>query len=107
MALNGMMIGFLMGQMAADGQQVWLLVLKGILPHGVLELPALFLAAGFGIMLGVSVFRGIFGSLFGKTDPWQLFVRSIRGSVPVLVVLVVLLLLAAIVESTVTYSLMS
>lgn len=107
MALNGMVIGFLFGSTSVDGHQVWLLVLKGILPHGILELPALFLAAGFGMMLGVGVLKGVFGSLFGKTDPWRLFVRSILGSVPALAVLIVLLFLAAIVESTVTYSLMS
>jgi len=107
MTLNGMLIGFLFGTMAHEGLPVAQLVVKGILPHGILELPALFLAAGFGMMLGVGVLKGVFGSLFGKTDPWQLFVRSIRGSVPALVVLIVLLLLAAVVESTVTYSLMS
>ncbi len=107
MALNGMLMGFLFGAMSQEGQPVGLLIVKGILPHGILELPALFLAAGFGMMLGVGVLRGVFGSLFGKTDPWGLFSRSIRGSIPALVVLVVLLLLAAIVESTVTYSLMT
>jgi len=107
MVLNGMVIGFLFSSMAEQGEQVWLLALKGIVPHGIVELPALFLAAGFGMMLGVGVLRGIVGSLFGKTDPWGLFVRSLRGSVPALLALLALLLLAAVLESTVTYSLMS
>lgn len=107
LVLNGMLMGFLFGRMADAGEPVGLLIVKGILPHGILELPALFLAAGFGMMYGVGLLRGVFGSLFGKTDPWGLFVRSIRGTIPALVILVVLLLLAAVVESTVTYSLMS
>lgn len=107
MILNGMLIGFTFGLMSAEGHQVWLLALKGILPHGILELPALFLAAGFGMMLGMGLLIGIFGSLFGKTDPWSLFTRSLRGSIPVLIVLIGLLFVAAIVESTITYRLMA
>lgn len=107
MVLNGMLIGFTFGLMADQGEQVWLQALKGLVPHGILELPALFLAGGFGMMLGVGLLKGIFGSLFGKTNPWSLFSRSLRGSVPALVVLVVVLFIAAIVESTISYSLMT
>lgn len=106
MVLNGMLVGFMFSLMAEHGEQVWLQALKGLVPHGILELPALFLAAGFGMMLGVGLIKGIFGSLFGKTEPWSLFSRSLRGSVPALVILVVLLFFAAIVESTISYSLM-
>ena len=107
MALNGMVIGFMFGAMADAGEPVLPVIVKGILPHGILELPALFLAAGFGMLLGMSVIKGMLGSLFGKTEPWRQFKRSLIGSVPALIVLVVVLLLAAILESTVTYSLMS
>lgn len=107
MALNGMVLGFMFGTFADKGENVAALIVKGILPHGILELPALFLASGFGLLLGVSMLRGLFGSLFGKTSPWEPFVRALKGTVPALMLLVVLLFLAALVESTVTYSLMS
>lgn len=107
MALNGMVMGFLFGGMADEGRNVGMLIVKGILPHGIVELPALFLAAGFGMLLGVSVIKGVFGSLFGKTEPWRLFLRSIIGSVPAAILIVVMLLVAAIIESTITLSLMS
>jgi stage II sporulation protein M len=107
MALNGMVLGFVFGEMADQGHNVLPYIVKGILPHGILELPALFLAAGFGMLLGVSALKGVFGSLFGKNEPWGLFVRAIKGTVPAAVLLLVLLLLAAIIESTITYSLMT
>ncbi len=107
MAINGMVLGFMFGTLADRGENVAALIVKGILPHGILELPALFLASGFGLLLGVSMIKGLFGSLFGKTDPWALFIRSLKGTVPALILLIVLLFLAAVIESTVTYSLMS
>lgn len=100
---NGMIIGFLFGGMADHGENVWLLVAKGILPHGVLELPALFLACGFGIRLGLTLLKGIFGSAFGKTQPWGAFVRTAAGTVPAMILIAVMLLMAAVIESTVTY----
>ncbi len=105
MVLNGMVIGFMFGQIAEQGVNVFPLVVKGILPHGIIELPALFLASGFGMLLGVGLLKGVFGSLFGKKGSWQLFRRSLKGTVPALLVLVAALLLAALIESTVTYAL--
>lgn len=104
---NGMVLGYLFGGLADQGENVWLLVLKGILPHGIFELPALFLACAFGIRLGLTLLKGIFGSVFGKSEPWGAFIRTAAGSVPALIVVSVLLLLSAVIESTVTFWLMS
>jgi len=103
---NGMILGYLFGGLADHGENVGLLILKGILPHGILELPAVFLACAVGIRFGVTLLKGIWGSLLGKDGAWNGFVRTATGSVPALVVVVVMLLAAAAVESTVTNWLM-
>ncbi|KIL36350.1 hypothetical protein SD71_08285 [Cohnella kolymensis] len=104
---NGMVIGFLLGEIADRGENVWLIVLKGLLPHGILELSAIFLACAFGVRFGVTLLQGIAGSVFGKDRAWHPFVRTAIGSVPALILVFTLLLAAAVVESTVTYWLMS
>jgi len=105
--LNGMILGYLLAGFSANGENVFMLIVKGLLPHGVLELTAVFLACAFGIRFGMTLIRGIFGSAFGKKEPWQPFVRTSIGAVPALVAIVVLLLIAAVVESTITLRLMS
>lgn len=104
---NGLILGYLLSGIADNGQNVWLLIVKGLLPHGVLELSALFLACGFGIRFGMTLIKGIAGSALGKSNSWQPFVRTATGSVPALIVVTVVLFIAAVVESTITYWLMS
>lgn len=100
---NGMLMGYVLKLVSWNDQNVWLAVAKGILPHGILELCAVFLACAFGIRFGISFIRGIGRSLTGKENAWKPFVRTAIGAVPGLTVIVILLLLAAAVESTVTY----
>lgn len=104
---NGMVMGFLLGRVADQGENVGLLVAKGLLPHGILELSAIFLACAFGLRFGVTLVQGIAGSVFAKDRAWHPFVRTAIGSVPALILVFALLLLAAIVESTITYWLMT
>jgi stage II sporulation protein M len=104
---NGMILGHLIGGMANEGHNVWLLIIKGLLPHGILELSAIFLACGFGMRFGVTLFKGIVGSTLGKEKSWQPFVHTAIGSVPALILVTVMLIIAAVVESTITYWLMS
>jgi stage II sporulation protein M len=104
---NGMVMGFLLGRVADQGENVWLLVVRGLLPHGVLELSAIFLACAFGLRFGVTLLQGIAGSVFGKERAWYPFVRTATGSVPALILVFAVLLVAAIVESTITYWLMT
>jgi len=103
---NGMVMGYLFKGLANQGENIGLLIVKGILPHGILELPALFFACGYGIRLGFQLIKGIFGSLIGKTAPWSGFALALKGSVPAALLLIVLLLVAALLESTVTYWMM-
>ncbi|TVX95602.1 stage II sporulation protein M [Cohnella terricola] len=99
---NGMILGYMLSILSDKGENMFLLIVKGILPHGIFELTAVFLACAFGLRFGMTLIKGIFGSAFGKKEPWQPFVRTATGAVPALIVVVVLLLLAAAVESTIT-----
>ncbi len=103
---NGMVLGYLLSEFSESGENMFMLIVKGLLPHGILELPAVFLACAFGIRFGMTLIRGVFGSAFGKKEPWQPFVRTATGALPAIIVVVVLLLLGAVVESTVTFWLM-
>ncbi|QMV41538.1 stage II sporulation protein M [Cohnella cholangitidis] len=104
---NGMVIGYVLGEAAEQGHNLWASVIKGILPHGIFELSAVFLAAAFGMRFGMTLIKGVFGSAFGKSQAWQPFVRTAIGAVPAVILVLVLLLVAGVVESTVTFWLMS
>lgn len=102
LALNGLIMGYLFSQLAAKGGDIWPMIVKGILPHGILELPAVFLAAAYGILLGAKMLQGMGRSMTGKPQPWAEFVRILRGSVVIYLVVALLLLAAAGIESTLT-----
>jgi stage II sporulation protein M len=100
---NGTFLGYLLANQAAGaGLNPWLLFVVGILPHGIFELTAVFLACGFGMRFGIMLLRGIFGVVAGRPDPWRGFVRTAFGSVPAAILIAVLLFVAAVVESTLT-----
>ncbi|AGA56564.1 uncharacterized membrane protein [Thermobacillus composti KWC4] len=105
--VNGMVLGYLYTRIGEQGENAALIFLKGVLPHGILEIPAVLLACAFGMKFGGLVFRTL-GALFkrrsGLADEYEAFV--IR-SVPALLVIVAALLAAALIESTVTVWLIS
>lgn len=100
---NGMVLGYLFNGIAEEGHNVWLIVVKAILPHGIIELAAVFLACAFGLRFGMTLLKGILGSILGKEQAWQPFVRTATGSVPGLILVTIMLVIAAVVESTITY----
>jgi stage II sporulation protein M len=59
MGSNGFILGVVYRQ-AADVVGYWKAALK-VLPHGVIEIPALLIAASYGLWLGVTVVRRIRG----------------------------------------------
>lgn len=107
LVVNGMLMGYLFAMRAAAGLSVGPAIVKGILPHGIFEIPALLLACACGIRLGFSLVRGLWGALLGKERPWARFASALKGTVPAAVLIVLLLVIAAAVESTVTYWLMN
>ena len=100
--VNGMVLGFLASQQAAAGQLDFFL--KAILPHGVIEIPAVVLACAYGIKFGTIVARGIVSFLFfpNRSAVAAEMRRFLRLTVPLAGLLIGGLLLAAFIESTVT-----
>jgi stage II sporulation protein M len=103
---NGMIMGYLLSRYSDEGENIWMIIAKGILPHGILELAAIFLASAFGLRFGLTLLKSIGRVATGKPEPWHSFVRTAIGSVPAVIVIVILLFCAAIVESTITFWLM-
>lgn len=96
--LNGAMLGFLFHVMGQGNAAVTvLLFIFGILPHGMFEIPAFVMAGAFGIKAGYALMQ----PLAGKTR-WGSFVAVWREIFWVAPVIILLLLLAAGIESFVT-----
>lgn len=99
MLFNGILMGFVLRIQAAAGFPVGDLVMRGILPHGILELPAIFIAAGYGMRIGFNIILRLFPSMRPRT---QAIGDSVKAGIPLFGFLVVVLLLASIIESTIT-----
>ncbi|MFM1654501.1 stage II sporulation protein M [Brevibacillus sp. B_LB10_24] len=101
---NGVLIGFVLEQLQQGGASPLHVFLVGLLPHGLFELPAVVFAAALGIRYGVLVIRSL-GAIWRKEkaaqvkQDWRANIRQF----PIAVCMVVLLLLvAALVESVIT-----
>ncbi|GIO39840.1 hypothetical protein J41TS12_47010 [Paenibacillus antibioticophila] len=108
LVMNGMVIGYLVSELGRQGEDVFHLIFYGLLPHGIIEIPAIIIAAGFGMQFGYMVLKWL-GELGGareereKSVVWRGFLASaVRGAFWI----VILLLLAAGIESVITYNLM-
>ncbi|BCJ87295.1 stage II sporulation protein M [Effusibacillus dendaii] len=101
--VNGIMVGYavsMVGQTAAV--PAWSLVVFGLLPHGVFEIPAFLLAGSMGIKLGYMWLRPMTG--FTR---WQSFRRAVGETLYLFPVILLLLVVAAGVEGFVTPKLLS
>ncbi|MCM3176017.1 stage II sporulation protein M [Paenibacillus sp. MER 99-2] len=103
--INGMVIGFLVHTTMNYGASFYDIVIKGLLPHGIIEIPVIIIACAFGLKFGGLATKSLMqlgGSkrhLLGKQ--WEVFLRrTLTASCWV----IILLLVAAIIESTITYS---
>jgi len=88
---NGYLLGFVA---MISVREAGVLVLWRILPHGIFELPALFIALGLGMKLGSHAFRP------SKNSFKESFVESLRVF---LLIIVPLLIIAAIIEGSLIY----
>lgn len=107
LAINGMVIGFLLNLVESNGGDLGELIFKGLLPHGIIEIPVILIACAYGLALGGLVIRSMTsgerrGS--GMSAQWKEFWRK---SLTASVWIVLLLLVAAGIESTITFWLMS
>ncbi|MNI93425.1 hypothetical protein D3C73_1513790 [compost metagenome] len=89
---------------ASQGADLFDLIVRGLLPHGIIEIPAIIIASGFGLQFGYLVLKGL-GELGARdsserTVDLKAFMRSAgRGTFWI----VILLLVAAVIESTLTF----
>lgn len=102
LVLNGFMLGYVLYEAAEQyGIHPLLLFVQQILPHGVLEFPAIIIAAGFGLKFGWLIVRGI-GSIWSekaRIRAGRQFRQSFRHMPVVLLGIVVLLFFAAVIEA--------
>lgn len=103
--MNGMILGFLAHTTQASGGDLTQMIVKGILPHGIIELPAIILASAYGMRFGFIVARGTasFFSPAKREAASKQLLHFLRMTLPLMLVLVISLLAAAIIESSFTY----
>jgi stage II sporulation protein M len=97
---NGIALGVVFS-LSAQSRGPWLSLLS-ILPHGILELPAVFLGASIGLMVGSHVVKRLFGR--AETTLGGELVRGFRFSCNVILPM---LLIAALVEAFLTSALVA
>lgn len=104
---NGMMLGYLANLNVPD--KGWGEFLLALVPHGIIEIPAVIIACAYGIKFGTVAAKGVLflPSPARRMANNQAFTRLLKVSVPLVLFVCGLLLLAAVVESMVTYSLVN
>ncbi|MED0674473.1 stage II sporulation protein M [Aneurinibacillus thermoaerophilus] len=101
---NGILLGFLLKVYASGGISPLKILLAGILPHGIIELSAIIFAAAIGIKLGVLTYDWVV-SLFvreKRTTVRKKFSDMLRDLPLAVGTIVVMLFVAAVVETTIT-----
>ncbi|MGZ0043145.1 stage II sporulation protein M [Paenibacillus ottowii] len=106
--VNGMVLGFVVHLQADMGRCMYEIVVKGLLPHGVIELPILIIACAFGLKFGTNIISTIGASIGmkrkGNGPSWKDFLRQ---TLTVSIWSVIFLFIAAAIESGITYRLLS
>ena len=100
---NGMVIGIMLELMIVKYGVAYgtFIFLVGIMPHGIFELPAIFISTSIGLKLGYEVMRTIF---LRKTD----MVLELRNALMIFIFWILpMLLVAALIETFVTGALLS
>ncbi|MCY0900997.1 MAG: stage II sporulation protein M [Firmicutes bacterium] len=96
--INGALIGYVITTLSErDHMSPLWIVLAGVLPHGIFEIPAYLLAAGMGLRLGLLVART--GAGRAHRRDWTAILQDVA---PIVGAFTVLLLIAAFMESHVT-----
>ncbi|HJV47073.1 MAG TPA: stage II sporulation protein M [Bacillota bacterium] len=101
---NGILLGFMLKAFALKGLNPAMVLLLGILPHGIVEISAIIFAASIGIKYGVLIFR-IFSHLLnarGRQAVMDEFKQGLTELPFIVGSVIVLLFIAAVIESTIT-----
>jgi len=91
---NGLLLGYIYQKtsVVAGYESIWLL-----LPHGIFELPAIFISLGMGLKLGMFVFTG-------RGNIKREFLRRLKmGFISFIVVVLPLLIVAAVIEGSLIF----
>lgn len=103
MGLNGAVIGFAPGILGMSGSDFAI----AILPHGIFEIPALVLASAVGLRFAIASIKASIGFVFHPrgVSGKEVFLREIRPgwlSIKLFALIIPLLIIAALMEVTVT-----
>lgn len=93
--INGMVLGYLYQE---AGSEALMLMLKGVLPHGWLELPVVLLAAAYGMRFGAVLLQ----SLFVRQRRFAGVESFLESTLPLMKFVVASLAVAALIESVIT-----
>ncbi|WP_438349004.1 stage II sporulation protein M [Paenibacillus sp. FA6] len=105
--VNGMVLGYLVHHLSLQGESMFEVIVKGLLPHGIIEIPAIIIACAFGLRLGTMVWISMgVGSKEKRANVGQQWRSFFKRVGPISMWIVILLLVAAIIESTLTFWLM-
>lgn len=95
---NGYMIGLALNVLTAASElPMYKIVLGGILPHGIFELPAFFLACSLGLYAGSELIRAVF-----KKGRYSFVFLLKKFSAILIRVIIPLLIIAAFIETYIT-----
>ncbi|OXM83162.1 stage II sporulation protein M [Paenibacillus rigui] len=100
---NGLLLGYVMS--ASAQKESLLYVIKAIVPHGIIEIPAIIFACAIGLRFGALVMKWIV-SVISPARQVQIkeeFRAFLKILLPVVLILVISLSAAALIESTFTY----
>ncbi|MCQ4088822.1 stage II sporulation protein M [Saccharibacillus sp. JS10] len=105
--LNGMVLGFVVELARRQGQDLGELIFQGLLPHGIIEIPAIVIACAYGLRFGGLVIGSLFSLGSGKRELLaQRWEQAMKQMLNAAIWIVILLFVAAIIESTITYHLL-
>jgi stage II sporulation protein M len=104
---NGMILGYALTLNTSGSTSM--LVLKGILPHGIFEISAILIACAYGLKLGTLVMKLFLHVLIRRVRVTARaeIIRIFKLILPLIFFIVILLLIAAAIESTLSYWLMT
>lgn len=102
--VNGGMLGYVLQTASGPDMSVLELFARGILPHGIVELPALFVACAYGIRFGFLLMRSLFLAMMPsrRQQAGAEIVHFLTMLVPLSVCLVAAMFVAAVIETFIT-----
>ncbi|WP_240941892.1 stage II sporulation protein M [Paenibacillus sp. HB172176] len=105
--INGMVIGYLLQIVALDpdSPSIISVIFQALLPHGIIEIPAIVIACAYGMKFGTLILRAIGQVIWHRSrlaGTGKEIERLMIRFVPMAVVLIIALFIAAIIESTFT-----